>query len=89
MGHSLGGRTAMTTACRFHDRVRGVISVDAAPVNESGEKAFGSFTYGVIEFMQKLQNEGTTRKEALERGKQFFKNKPQFVALLDTNMDRS
>lgn len=35
LGHSMGGRTAMTTACRFPDRVDGVISIDTAPVNES------------------------------------------------------
>ena len=36
LGHSLGGRAAMTMACRFPDRVGGVISVDSAPINESG-----------------------------------------------------
>ena len=51
LGHSLGGRTAMTTACRFEDRVDGVISIDSAPIDESGQNAFGSFTYSVIKFM--------------------------------------
>ena len=36
LGHSMGTRTAMTIACRYPDRVDGVISIDAAPVNESG-----------------------------------------------------
>lgn len=89
LGHSLGGRAAMTTACRFPDRVDGVISVDSAPVDESGQAAFFSFTYGVIEFMAKLKNEGgLSRKEAISRAKEFFKGKPQFVALLQTNMNR-
>ena len=43
MGHSMGARTAMTLACRFPERVEGVISVDAAPVNETSRYAFGSF----------------------------------------------
>jgi esterase len=51
LGHSLGGRTAMTVACRYQDRVDGVISVDSAPIDESGQNAFGSFTFSVIEFM--------------------------------------
>lgn len=34
LGHSMGGRAAMTTACRYPDRVDGVISIDTAPVNE-------------------------------------------------------
>ena len=42
LGHSLGGRASMTTACRFPDRVDGVISIDSAPVNESsGQNNFG------------------------------------------------
>ena len=36
LGHSMGGRIAMTTACRFKDRVDGVISIDSAPIDESG-----------------------------------------------------
>jgi pimeloyl-ACP methyl ester carboxylesterase len=48
MGHSLGGRTAMTTACRFPDRVEAVISIDSAPKDERGRGSFFSFTYGVI-----------------------------------------
>ncbi len=52
MGHSLGGRTAMTTACRFPERVDGVISIDSAPKDERGRGSFFSFTYGVIEFMK-------------------------------------
>lgn len=48
LGHSLGGRTAMTLACRYPDRVDGCISVDAAPINESSNESFGEFTYTVI-----------------------------------------
>ena len=40
LGHSLGGRAAMTTACRYEDRVDGVISIDSAPVDQSGVDAF-------------------------------------------------
>lgn len=38
----------MTLACRFPDRVEGCISVDAAPIDESNDKKFGEFTYGVV-----------------------------------------
>jgi esterase len=34
LGHSLGGRTAMTFACKHPDRVDGCISVDSPPKNE-------------------------------------------------------
>lgn len=88
LGHSLGGRTAMTTACKYQDRVEGVISVDSAPIDESGQNAFGSFTFGVIKFMFQLSQEGLTRKQAVEKGREHFKGKPQFSALLETNMNR-
>ena len=55
MGHSMGGRAAMTTACRFPDRVDGVISVDAAPKNEQDLHAFGSFAEKVIDFMLDIE----------------------------------
>lgn len=48
LGHSLGGRTAMTLACRYSDRVDACISVDAAPINEQSDKSFGEFTYSVV-----------------------------------------
>ena len=50
LGHSLGGKVAMTTACRFKDRVDGVISIDSAPIDESSN-AFKSVTYDAIKFM--------------------------------------
>ena len=61
MGHSMGARTAMTLACRFPDRVDGVVSVDAAPKNERDQHAFGSFAEQVIDFMLNLsKEEGST-----------------------------
>mmetsp|Transcript_15071 Transcript_15071/g.10550 ORF Transcript_15071/g.10550 Transcript_15071/m.10550 type:complete len:168 (+) Transcript_15071:94-597(+) len=75
MGHSLGGRTAMTTACRYPDRVEGVISVDSAPKDEVQHNQFGSFTYSVIDLMIKLENEGVSKENALEQAKEFFKGK--------------
>ena len=48
MGHSLGGKTAMTLACRYPERVESVISVDAAPNDDSGNDLYSSFTYNVV-----------------------------------------
>jgi esterase len=31
LGHSMGGRISMHTACRFPDRVEGIISLDSTP----------------------------------------------------------
>jgi len=64
LGHSLGGRSSMTVACRFPDRVDGCISVDAAPINESSDKSFGEFTYSVLSFMNKLSEDAVSMEEA-------------------------
>ena len=83
MGHSMGGRTAMTLAARYPDRVDGCISVDAAPVNENDNFKFGSFAESVLKFMVEMgQKEGMTGKIAVENAKEFFAGKPQFVALV-------
>ncbi|TNV85972.1 hypothetical protein FGO68_gene4011 [Halteria grandinella] len=87
LGHSLGGRTAMTVACRFPDRVDACISVDAAPINEQSNKEFGEFTYSVISFMSKLSDEGVSRDEAVKRAGELFRGKLQFVSLLERNLD--
>lgn len=88
LGHSLGARTAMTLACRFPERVTGVIAVDAAPVNEVGG-AFGTFTYKVIEFMFKLKEDGVSSKDAIEKAEEFFRGRPEFVHLIKMNLDRN
>ena len=63
----MGGRTAMTLACRFPERVDGVISVDAAPKNERDVHAFGSFAERVLDFLLELKKDRSiTRREAMK-----------------------
>ena len=50
LGHSMGARTAMTLYTMFSERIDGVISIDAAPVNEVDNLGFGSFTESVVRF---------------------------------------
>ena len=59
----------MTTACRFEDRVDGVISIDSAPVNESqGKNNFGRNSFKVLSFMHELsQIEDLTTQEAITK----------------------
>lgn len=56
LGHSLGGKVAMTFAGKYPDRVDGVIAVDVAPLNflkfERQESIY--FTYKVLKFMRDL-----------------------------------
>ena len=57
LGHSLGGRAAMTTACKNPDRVDGVISVDSPPMDASQSKETKGIVYtrNVIDFMYNLK----------------------------------
>lgn len=77
LGHSLGGRTSMAVACRFPDRIDGVISIDSAPINESGNKAFSTFTYETLKFMHDLgQEKGLKLEQANDIVKERYKSKP-------------
>jgi pimeloyl-ACP methyl ester carboxylesterase len=88
MGHSMGGRTAMTLACRYPNRIDGVISLDAAPVNETGNHAFGSFTYHILDFMHNMKSvdDNITVGKAVEITRNTFKEKPQFSALIERSI---
>ena len=58
LGHSMGGKTAMTVACRYPDRVDGVISVDSAPVSavdSASSNHVMSTTQRVVSFMYDLE----------------------------------
>ena len=38
--------------------------------------------------MHKLSEEGLTREQAIVKGREHFKGKPQFSSLLEMNMDK-
>ena len=61
-GHSLGGRTAMTVACRYPDRVDGVISIDSAPVNNENYLSRFTVAESLLGFMRDLTDQKLTRK---------------------------
>ena len=54
LGHSMGGRVAMTLGCKFQDRIDGLISVDSAPVDESQNMKFFPEAYKILNFMYNL-----------------------------------
>ena len=69
LGHGLGGRAAMTAACRYPDRIDGVISLDVAPVNGSARRnEFGRRQLQILKFMKDMHKwEGITRQEAITK----------------------
>ena len=80
----------MTVACRYPDRVDGVISVDSAPIDESQQiESFFADTHGMIEYMQDLSHEGLTRIAAVKKCRERFKENPEYSTVLETNMDRN
>lgn len=90
LGHSLGGRTAMTLAGKVPHRVDAVISIDIAPVDETNsDKKLFEFTQGVIDFMWQLQQEeGLTRMKAVERAMKHYQAYPEYAFLIRNNMKR-
>ena len=80
LGHSLGGRTAMTTACRFPDRVDGVISIDIAPRNDTtSNNQIMAVTKTVINFMNDLLDEEVPTIEGKKRADEYFKRSPELA----------
>ena len=81
----MGGRTAMTLACRYPDRVDGFISLDAAPVDETGEKEqFGAFAKAVLNFLHDLKskNPDITYNGVVEATNEYFNHKATCRALV-------
>lgn len=66
LGHNIGAKTAMTLACRYPDRVDGLISIDTAPKNFNNDKDTIKKTINSITKIKNLNIEGKTRKTALD-----------------------
>lgn len=64
VGHNIGGKTAMTFASLYPDRVKGLISFDTAPVASPKDKA--EMTRKTIETIRSLDIKGKTKKSALD-----------------------
>lgn len=77
----------MTLACRFPDRVRGVISIDAAPVKMKPSNKYRSATVEVIEFMHRLRFEKLTATQARQRIREHFSNNPYTTHLIESKID--
>lgn len=64
VGHNIGGKTAMRFAGLHSERVKGLISLDTAPVGTAQDKV--QMTRSTIESIRNLNVEGKSKKAALE-----------------------
>jgi len=65
LGHSMGGKTAMSLATLFPDRIDGLIVVDTAPHDNNKDSKLYSQTLNVIEKAHKYDINNKTRNQAL------------------------
>lgn len=89
MGHSMGGKIVMTAACKYPERVNGVIALDAAPWNWNrfwSQKINRPFKY--LRMMKRMSGRNMNRKEAMayikkKYGKRNPANAAMFMKLID------
>lgn len=65
LGHSMGGKTAMTLATLFPDRLDGLVVVDTAPNNNNLDEKLYSQTWNIIQKAYKYDISNKTRNQAM------------------------
>lgn len=65
VGHSMGGKTAMSLATLFQDRLDGLIVVDTAPHNNNKDQKLYQQTWNVIEKAYNYDINNKTRNQAI------------------------
>lgn len=91
LGHSLGGRVAMTLACNYPDRTDGVICLDSRPGNSVCEKDM----YDLMRWMGQLEDirnlRGLTKEDATKMIEEKFAdstNQSTAILIKQINQDK-
>jgi esterase len=74
LGHSLGGKVAMQMALRHPDRIRSVITLEAAPKDLSKEEKIKANTLNCLERLLSVKIQGLTRRGAIDELMSEFKD---------------
>ena len=79
LGHSMGGKTAMTLATLFPDRLDGLIVVDTAPNDNNLDEKLFTQTWSIIDKAHKYDINNKTRNQALNDFNNMFVRRTLFV----------
>lgn len=83
LGHSMGGKTALTLACMFPSRIDGLIVIDAPPINAKGL----SKTSAIMSTLQGLLDiRGMTRPQVMKMLYNAYEDKV-IANLIGTNLE--
>ena len=90
LGHSMGGKISMTLACRYPDRIDGVVSVDSAPSDYNKDVQYISYVVDVVDKVKHMDIQGYEKRDLL----QYFTEQFRSVAhaqllLMNTKFDKN
>eukprot|EP00826_Nyctotherus_ovalis_P030159 TRINITY_DN2397_c0_g2_i4.p2 TRINITY_DN2397_c0_g2~~TRINITY_DN2397_c0_g2_i4.p2 ORF type:complete len:214 (+),score=59.06 TRINITY_DN2397_c0_g2_i4:416-1057(+) len=87
LGHSMGGKTAMTLATIHPERIDGIIVIDIPPKHSKNDKEYKSPTVDLISKLEKYKDlKGMTRAEAIDEINEFFSEEKAFAWLVTQNI---
>ena len=66
IGHAVGGKLAIAIGCLFEDRVKSIISLDAAPVDNNSDPNLLQKNIKSLDELLSLDIEGKTRKTVID-----------------------
>jgi len=65
LGHSMGGKIAMTYACLYPQDLDGLIIIDSAPIDHKVDNEISKSTREIINYISEYNIHGKNRKEML------------------------
>ena len=76
LGHSMGAKIAMTTACKVPERIEGVIAVDAAPYDYNSSMKYISVVERVVRILEDYHIDGMDKRELFNQMVADFESVP-------------
>lgn len=86
LGHNIGAKIAMAFACKFPERVDGIVSLDTAPRSNADNQKAAEATLRTLHQIKDLNLESKTRKGAMEVIEQAFSQDGGVANLVASNV---